>query len=207
VSSEPRFIGYDLRIAPEVAARDWPDARRNQYLLRRDLVNPLSVDSMVWPRPSEVDDESLFEKFGYGFVGLTANPPLLLKGVSVAVAVYPAIWSELQQQAWDPLVRSRAGVNEGLKSLYGNEIAGPNEAEFQFLGYDVADWGLISGVANCGFGADEPVDDYRIHWGTKLNQYHLFDDIGTAHVFTEFADRRVPEHAPFFVFGLWCQTA
>jgi len=36
-----------------------------------------------------------------------------------------------------------------------------------------------------------------------LNEHHLFNEIDPARLFKEWADRRVPEHAPFFVFGLY----
>jgi hypothetical protein len=78
--------------------------------------------------------------------------------------------------------------------------------KYTFLGFDISDWGLISGLSNCGLDPDETLTGYRHQWGPRLNRHHLFDNYNDAHRFTGFSDRRVPEHAPFFVFGLWCRT-
>ena len=52
------------------------------------------------------------------------------------------------------------------------------EPGWTFLGYDVADLGGLSGLMNCGFVPEvEDVDALRAHWGPKLNDWHLFDDL------------------------------
>jgi hypothetical protein len=205
VSIEPRFIGYDLRGSIRDVATQWDDSRREGYLLRVDAPIPLSVD---WPCPTGADRDVLLDTYGLGFVGLTARPPVPAdpSATVVAISIYPGRWTERQRDQWDELVTDVHGVNVGLKALNSGEIVPPSTSEFRFLGYDVGDWGLVSGLSNCGFMPDEPVAVYREKWGPKLNRHHLFDDINDAHEFVEFADRRVPEHAPFFVFGLWCQT-
>ena len=76
------------------------------------------------------------------------------------------------------------------------------------LGYDVADEGLLSGLSNCGY---DPVYDglesIRARWGPHLNVFHLFNDHSEAYEFKQFSDRRVEEHAPFYVYGLWLISA
>lgn len=205
MSSEPRFIGYDLRVSIRDVAAQWDDSRREAFLLRVDAPIPLSVD---WPCLTDAARDVLFDTYGFGFVGLTARQPIPEdpSATVVAISMYPDRWTEQQCDQWNELVTDVRGVNIGLKEMNSREIVPPSTSEFHFLGYDVGDWGLISGLSNCGFGAEEPVAEYRKHWAPKLNTHHLFDDIDDAHAFVEFANRRVPEHAPFFVFGLWCQT-
>lgn len=70
-----------------------------------------------------------------------------------------------------------------------------------FLGYDVADAGLTSGLMNCGYTDD--ATQLREHWARHLNRCHLFSDRARALHFLRITSERVPEHAPFFVYGLY----
>lgn len=40
-------------------------------------------------------------------------------------------------------------------------------------------------------------------WVPRLNDWHLFDDPDDAETFAEVMDKRVPEHAPFYAFGIY----
>jgi hypothetical protein len=85
-------------------------------------------------------------------------------------------------------------------------IADPDriQPEWRFLGYDVADLGGLSGLANCGFSPElEDREALQRRWGAKLNDCHLFDDLEHAREFKDFSNRRVAEHAPFYVDGIW----
>ncbi len=70
------------------------------------------------------------------------------------------------------------------------------------LGLDVADAGFISGLSNCGYDASE-LALLRAEWAPALNAHHLFTDADRAFAFRELTSRRVPEHAPFFVYALY----
>lgn len=70
-----------------------------------------------------------------------------------------------------------------------------------FLGYDVADAGRISGLMNCGYTSDHA--ELRERFARHLNRHHLFSDRERALHFRRVTDTRVPEHAPFFVYGLY----
>jgi hypothetical protein len=37
----------------------------------------------------------------------------------------------------------------------------------------------------------------------ELNHHHLFTSLEPAWIFREVSNQRVPEHRPFFVYGLW----
>jgi hypothetical protein len=70
------------------------------------------------------------------------------------------------------------------------------------LGYDVADAGRISGLANCGY-TEEEIGALATVWGTRLNLFGLLATLADAVAFRRVCDERVPEHAPFWVYALW----
>jgi len=70
------------------------------------------------------------------------------------------------------------------------------------LGFDVADGSLCSGLSNCGYQVEE-IDELRQRWAPSLNDRHLFDEPDAAFEFRALCDARIPEHAPFFVYGLY----
>ncbi len=72
----------------------------------------------------------------------------------------------------------------------------------ELLGFDVGDGGLLSGLSNCGYQAEERAA-LRLRWAPQLNEHHLFEETAPAFEFRALADERVPEHAPFFVYGLY----
>ena len=82
-------------------------------------------------------------------------------------------------------------------------VAAPDrrDSAWRFLGFDIADPG-ISGLSNCGY-SDTERNALAARWGADLNRYHLFDDLDRAFAFRDLTNGRVPEHAPFFVIGLW----
>lgn len=76
------------------------------------------------------------------------------------------------------------------------------DARWRLLGFDVADGSLVSGLANCGYSPLEAAG-LRQQWRARLNDNHLFVDVEQALHFKHLSDRRIPEHAPFFVHGLF----
>jgi hypothetical protein len=74
--------------------------------------------------------------------------------------------------------------------------------DWQLVGFDVADAGLISGLSNCGYSDSERAEGMR-SWADSLNSHHLFLNAGRASEFTAYANRRVPEHAPFYVYAIY----
>ena len=68
------------------------------------------------------------------------------------------------------------------------------------LGYDVADVGFWSGLSNCGY--TEEAATLRPEWRNRINQYGLLQNHKDAFEFMEISNRRVPEHSPFWVYGL-----
>ncbi len=64
------------------------------------------------------------------------------------------------------------------------------------LGYDVADAGWISGLANCEYTKEE-IKDLGPVWADRLNPFGLSTALEDAVAFRKLADRQVPEHLPF----------
>jgi hypothetical protein len=78
----------------------------------------------------------------------------------------------------------------------------PEDSRLTFVGFDVADDSLISGLLNCEYSQDE-ISRLRPRWAPRLNDYHLFDNRSDAADFRALSNERVPEHAPFLVYQLW----
>lgn len=191
-------LGFDARVTGADRPA-WDGERRARYLLRSDVGAPASTDRLVWP--------SLFDIDG-------APPPPAWTGANATV------WDDLDglrdfvARRWPPPVPPHAIVAVTWVSDRGFAEAratGPyreptkrvaTSGAWSLLGFDVADGSLLSGLMNCGYAADE-VGALRARWEPRLNDRHLFSSIGDALAFRDVTDGRVPEHAPFFVYGLY----
>lgn len=184
------LVGFDARLARPVP---WETERRDAYLLRPELVNPRSVDRVVWrsvfdlhpelepgytgPQPYWWDDLRRMEE-----AAVRASEPWVAVAATASADFVPAGWKEPQPPSLD--------------------------ADWRRLGLDVVDGGGTSGLMNMGFLSDlDDVSALRERWGTHLNEHHLFEEPEPAERFRAFSDKRVPEHAPFFVAGLWVRRS
>lgn len=177
------MVGFDVRVGFDRVPERWDDERRDSYLLRPEVVAPLSVDEAVWPRPNSSLDEGRFE---------------------VLTPQYASVEDAL------------AAAREHEVVIAISQWRGPGEPEipagpawpmrvdpgWTLLGWDVVDGVFPSGISNCQFRAEE-VLDWRARWADKFNPHHLFDDLPTAFAWRDATGRRVPEHAPFAVQGLY----
>jgi hypothetical protein len=79
------------------------------------------------------------------------------------------------------------------------------DPSWRFLGYDVSDRYLLSGLTNLswGNGSKEEVQDMYEKYSPSLNEYHLFTSVEPAAAFIPLAEEGARAHAPFFVFGIW----
>lgn len=210
---EETLLGLDIRDLGGGPDYLWDAERRALFLLRVDAPKPLSVDSLVWP--------SVFDT-GQG-IGLPGpeRERLHLAGVRPPAYIGPnaGLWEDalhmrqyLQEHLDEPqpcvMIAvswvSRSSFSDGGR--FGPYLAPTSPAgidpHWERLGYDVGDGSLVSGLSNCGYKPDE-AQLLRAQWGPRLNESHLFDDPLHAFQFRDAADERVPEHAPFFVFGLY----
>jgi len=208
--SEEALLGFDARdmwLTPDLREVG-PGGRPTEFLLRTDLDDVLSADTMVWP--------SIFKST----VTLDCGPELPLPQ-----------WVGMNMPFWDDLDAIRTAVPPGFgkkhpfwfiaatwhtdigfakEEMQKGKILGPHIAptrperrsrRWRFLGFDITDSG-ISGLSNCGYSESER-DRLAADWACHLNRYHLFDDVERAFQFRHITNVRVAEHAPFFVIGLW----
>jgi hypothetical protein len=183
VSWDEVIVGFDVRQRYDRPATHWDEERRDSYLLRPDVEVPLSVDEAVWPRAGSALAEGRFE-------------------------VLTPRFSSAEDAA------AAAGPDEVVVAI--SQWRGPGEPElpagptwpmkvdpaWERLGWDVVDGVFPSGISNCGFRPEE-VLDWRDRWSERFNRHHLFDELPTAFAWRDLVNRRVPEHAPFAVMGLY----
>jgi hypothetical protein len=201
-------LGLDARLPPaQYLAREWTAQRRELFLLRPDVAQPLSVDRLVWP--------SLFR-----FPGDRPDP-----GRAAAPAAAGLSFAEVALRMWrdrrhldsalampgaaaavpiriDLLTEGADAAHEAWRIL--NVVPEPLLDGFdhwKVAGHDVADGSLLSGLMNCGYSQPER-QTLRPVWAAKVNRAGLFDSADDAFAFRAATDSRVPEHAPFFVFAI-----
>jgi hypothetical protein len=194
-----RVLGFDVRLLDEYAKR-WPEERRNIYLIRSDAAPVLSTDVFVWP--------SLFTRADF----ISSTPQAVNKALF--------LWCDLDslQQEINKFAGSVMHCVVAIELCYEDlntterrewdpflwpTIPAQVEPSWVLLGYDVADMAFISGLTNCGYSQNE-IKVLSEHYGTHLNRYHLFQNLRYASEFRMMTNIRVPEHAPFFVYGLYC---
>jgi hypothetical protein len=187
------LLGFDAREMVRPASA-WNAERRELFLLRPDVERPLSVDTAVWPsvygEPPHVEwhgpNQSLWDDLERMDERLQAIPSTARWRIAVGWLVENA----------------GAHTGPGATPPYIAETRPGAAAEaWSVIGFDVADGWLTSGLTNCSYLASERAI-FRRDWSGELNEHHLFESPATARAFRDASNRRVPEHAPFFVFAL-----
>jgi hypothetical protein len=200
MSSNELLLGFDAREMWLDVAEYWPEERKKPFLLRQDIVKPLSTDIFVW--------RSVFD------VEQTLNRPQwtgpiqeLWDNLATLQEYMDTVWSERTLPSWIIAVTLQEDIceREDLQEWYArasNIIPSLRDPAWAFLGYDVSDKWLWSGLSNCGTNETE-MQILRDTYASDLNEHHLFDAIKPAVDFMHVSDERVRAHAPFFVFGIW----
>lgn len=185
------ILGFQLRLLPS-RIPSWDNERRITFLLREQVATPLSVDEAVWPILDDanertrvfLDPEEPINGLKLHALRREARPNA---GSLVAITSTPLVAAVVREKhRIAPLPRA----SENLKDL-----------GFHRLGFDVADEYFYSALFNCGFGSEK--GDLAKRFGSILNEHGLFDFPGDATAYSERADARVRDHAPFRVFGIW----
>jgi len=187
----------------------WRDGRAACALLRTDgVIKPLSVDAAVWGSAFDAIPGAAFPAWIGGHIDLWDDLAELTGYLASAAAT-----GRVPRPYWVVAftVVEELGVREYLDAhppetalLHVGEARPPAvDPAWEFLGYDVADAGRLSGLSNCLYAGDEEDAPLVAAFRDRVNAYHLFAALGDADAFRLASDRRVPEHAPFFVFGLF----
>lgn len=199
MSSNDLLLGFDAREMWLDLKEDWPEGDRLRFFLRQDVIKHLSVDTMIWDSVFQIDTSLSKPKWIGPIQSLWDNLPTLQTHVYqneakpywiIAVTLRSDLCDSEELEIWK------------LRAVHIHPAI-PDET-WELLGYDVADEWLLSGLTNCGFDEmTEDVEAIRKKYISTLNAYHLFDTLEPAVEFMALSDERVPEHAPFFVFGVW----
>jgi hypothetical protein len=174
-------IGFDLRSI--VSDPSWTVDRRTRYLLRRDVPSVRSVDTLVWERPPELPRPPVPEGLWPDLSDLFAAAGALDRTGVVAVRI--TAFPEEEEEEDEPTPEITPAVER-----------------HDLLGYDIADYWQLSGLTNCGYSPEEAASLAPV-WAPLLNQWHLFDNPDDAEAYAEVTDKRVPEHAPFYAYGIY----
>ncbi len=205
------LVGFDIRLSAEQYVEMWWDQKhRDEYLLRPDTQWPLSVDGLVWPSMFRVAKLDSLPDLAPFVIDLApgrfpdhSDLEQLKKiremssrqgGILIAIELFTEKVPEGEHITYE-----RAGVMHGLEAPVTNPKSLPRLTEF--LGFDVADAGHISGLCDCGYKPDEK-ERLAKEWGKRLNKYGLLPSLADAVEFREMTNGRVPEHAPFWIFGI-----
>lgn len=173
-------IGFDLRsIVPDPS---WTADRRTRYLLCRDVPSVRSVDTQVWKRPPGLPRPPVPEGLWPNLSDLFAAAGALDRAGVVAVRITAFTEDEPAPGSLDPV--------------------GPAVERYDFLGYDVADYWQLSGLTNCGYSPEEAASLAPV-WAPLLNEWHLFGNPDDAEAYADVTEERVPEHAPFYAYGVY----
>ncbi len=209
------LLGFDAR-EMWLPGGGWDERRKSDFLFRLDVDKPFSIDRAVWR--SVIDFHPEVEPSYTGlFTGLweslqhledcldTAETEIghcLVATFGVSLTACDA----LERQTLDDFL---TGVGpDGLPAESGplSALAEPSAVDdrWRFFGYDVADLAGTSALMNMGFlpGYDD-TETLRARWAPDLNALHLFEDHSRAEEFKRYSNRRVAEHAPFYVVGIW----
>lgn len=176
----------------------WSESRRSAYLLRQDVLAPLSVDEFCWP--------SVFESSASQVLGLSCFK-------------VPAKDQYLRRNStyWDSLVRLESALPDEIAASMTQKVVqvvkcsgkpnidGNLHDGFIPVGYDVAGLGLRSSLSNCAFSREEQLDLKR-QYANELNGYHLFPEWLSANDYVQESNRMVPEHSPFFAYLVACRS-
>ena len=173
-------IGFDLRSI--ISDPTWTADRRARHLLRRDVPSVRSVDPLVWERPPGLPPSPEPEGLWPNLSGLIAAARALDQAGAVVVRI-----TALEQDG---------GTPQGLDPV------GSASERYDLLGFDVADYDLLGGLTNCGY-TPEVAASLAPVWAPLLNEWHLFGHPGDATAYAAVTAQRVPEHAPFFGYGIY----
>ena len=205
VCIQEALLGFDARVFLGVSP-EWTTNRRRRFLLRDDVRRPIATDTAVWPSVfGDGLSEAERERLGVANMNIPAwrgpNRNLwddlermrgVLHGVATTHQVISVSWV-----SWDAFSRRSITGAPYLETMTPAILG----AGWSMLGLDIADGSLTSGLSNCAYSANDRAK-LRRRWASRLNEHHLFDDVAAALEFSDVTEKRVPEHAPFFVYAL-----
>lgn len=210
--NERIILGYDARKNRMVEDPEWDVSRRERYLISKDVRRPLSVDTMVW-RPAYSSRPDFLKTWNGFYPDLWSHLDELTSRLSafdfrerdgfcvVAISLETSGLSSEERERWD---KQLIGISpDGTHGCFRGADPSSIQNGWKLLGYDVADAWATSGLSNCGYSGEERIGEAQKLFGMFVNDFHLFDEIDRAREFVLYTNKRVREHAPFYVYGMW----
>lgn len=192
------LLGFQIRVAPEQLP-PWQLNRRSTYLLQESVLTPLSVDTAVWP----IDDDETVHS------ALFADGDRTVNGLNVRDLCVPAMLGPRNPCRPAVLIAITVADEHAmrLRAQHAITIPGPvlgdlGREEWSRIGFDIADGWMTSALSNCGFSASSKTE-LQHRFNRCVNAVGLFDDASVADEFRALSDARIPEHSPFYTFGIW----
>lgn len=217
------MVGFDARELWLDIASQWDTQARHIFLLRQDVLKPLSADSYVWysvfdekNTPRIWKDKSLqpiylSDEWRITFLEnrhLSASEIYRPHGVWTNLDAMIDYLNKNWQDNWKPCaiiavqevfpLDSEVDKDDFKPPIEPNQV----QSDWILLGYDVADYDLFSGLADGGL-QDELRAKIKPEWVDNLNDYHLFTNPQAAFDYVEFANTRIPTHMPFYVYAVY----
>ncbi len=212
---DEKLLGFDARKMWLDPKLHWDRERRADFLLRMDAGPVLSTDELVWPSVFNSHQLPLASESRLEELGLTGpqrprwigpNIPLW-EDLDRLKAQLLAVDLEIRRTYWIIAITCLPQPDVVSQIKYGPYFEETNPSNLNqswtLLGYDVSDGSLISGLTNCGYTEDDRQKQSLRLLSAALNPYHLFDSVQPADEFRKFTDKRVKEHAPFLIYGLY----
>lgn len=208
------LLGFDIRFDPRAFVQTiWDKKRRQIHLLKSDIQYPLSIDTMVWPsffryssnrsEPFYFQSEEILTVIPKSFrhSALELWPSLddmiaFFKDKKEKIATGGVLIAATLLR--EKHLRTDDFWNAVLEPKLNRE---PFPKDWDFLGYDIADNGFISGLSNCGYNPSEK-NILKEIWSDRLNEYGLLKNVSDAIEFRNLSNKRIPEHSPFYIYGL-----
>jgi len=201
-------LGFDAREMWLSPAGDshrsggWTEQAKRVWLLRPDVERPLSVDDSVWLSVFKADPAMQPPPIA---TGLAQN---LWSNLEFLRAALDNQWGGQWRKCWlicittcDPDVEYQDYAQWG--SELDSTVPHTRAPEWRFLGFDIADAWLLSGLTNCTHISEPDFLTLRQDFGGRINRFHLFDDLDDALRFRNVSNTRCKDHAPFFTFGIY----
>jgi hypothetical protein len=189
------LIGFDAR---EMWINDetfWASECREMFLLDQMVAKPLSADDTVWPAVFDMHPDFSLPHDVRWRQGLWSSHQQLESVLRTELV-------QAQTPYW-VIAISQYRENESEELLYEATEA-INYESWQFLGFDVCNETLLSGLMN--FGGDQDEMRYRRSLFTaKVNEHHLFSNPDDAFAYRQWGTTEddFVVHGPFYIFGLY----
>lgn len=219
-------LGFDAFAKTDAIEWRMPNvAERDLYFIRPEIDAPVSVDRLICPsvfqpgvqtmaetklfltrfsrslhvEETTLDTQADWPESEVGILGLWINSQRMLGWLEDRPAVKKFVRFPVATGVFLDDITASGAL---WKTVAESNVSPSNPLpQWTLLGYDVADEGQTSALSNCQFQYDE-IAKARMRWQSHLNEWGLLDDFADAGAFVEFSNKRVSEHAPFYVYEI-----